>query len=208
MPEVTETPEAPEAGSGLISDGSHLDEQIREDEAAEDQEAALKAEADGTGDALKADTLTADGLFTFDAFKDGLGKGLFISGHMTGLQTLILSPEQASYPGAAAAIYDTLKETPALHFLLKPGGKWMQRTFAIGAFVVPVGMGCIAEVRARKAEPEKVERPPDDDEGYLRGHGYSDEEIAAMGVEVAQEVPPVGAQDQQPETVNESMVAA
>jgi len=186
---ITEDKPAENSGSSeIISDGSHLAALIAEDKEAEDQAAVDQAETDGTGPALKVESLNANGLFTFEAFKAGFSSCLYMSGHMTGLETLVISPDAKTFPKAAAAIYDTLLDTPSLHFLLRPGGKWIMRLTAIGMFIVPVGAGCLAEIKARRFEVAEPE-PADNQEP-----------------EQAQDLPTTAPAAMQPESVNEAMV--
>jgi hypothetical protein len=140
---------------------------------------------------VPAEAVGPDGLFTFEAFKKGLATGLGGAGHLTGLQTLLVSPEAPTFPAAAKALYETIHETPALHFFIKPGGKWFMRATAIGAFAVPVALGCSAELKARRqaAEADQAKGAADrqadqaaQDEAYLKTHaeaGQVNGDIAA-----------------------------
>jgi hypothetical protein len=72
------------------------------------------------------------------------------------LQSLSIDDsEQAQARGASDALYDICLETPAMHFLIQPGGVWFQRVAAISAFALPKAMGAAAEIRARRAKPVK-----------------------------------------------------
>lgn len=78
---------------------------------------------------------------------------VFKFGHgMSGLQSLHIPPERA---GAAeectSALYESIIDIPALHFMLKPGNKWWGRALAIGTFTIPMAIGVSAELRARVA---------------------------------------------------------
>src|SRR5260370_40417564 len=50
-----------------------------------------------------------------------------IAGHAISSAVLAGVPQRMGGLEAAGAIYDTCAETPALHFLVHPGGKWFQR---------------------------------------------------------------------------------
>lgn len=99
----------------------------------------------------------ADGLLSVEAFTTGLRHALTLGGHVTGLQTLLRSPDEATFPDGATAMYESIRAVPALHFLIRPGGLWLQRAAAIAVWAVPVAAGCRAELRdrARQAVPAR-----------------------------------------------------
>ncbi len=81
----------------------------------------------------------------------------FMMGHSgTGFKSLDISGSTSARP-ASDALYDICEETPSLHFLIKPGGKWMERAIAIGMFAVPIAKGVRDEVQERRklAAPKK-----------------------------------------------------
>lgn len=81
----------------------------------------------------------------------------FMMGHSgTGFKSLDISGSTSARP-ASDALYDICEETPSLHFLIKPGGKWMERAIAIGMFAVPIAKGVRDEVAERRklAAPQK-----------------------------------------------------
>src|SRR5260370_15189662 len=82
-----------------------------------------------------------------------------IAGHAMGSRVLAGVPERAGGTEAAGAIYDTCAETPYLHFLLHPGGKWFQRAMMVGYFYAPI-VGALRAERARRQAP-RVPRPRD-----------------------------------------------
>lgn len=110
-------------------------------------------EAEAAPPAAEGLPIGADGLLSAEAFAAGLRHALTLGGHLTGLQALLASPEAPTFPDAARGIYETLRELPALHFLIRPGGLWIQRAAAILVWAVPVGAACRAELRARQAVP-------------------------------------------------------
>jgi hypothetical protein len=100
--------------------------------------------------------LGADGLLSVEAFTAGLRQALTLGGHLTGLQALLVSPSAPTYPDAAAAIYESIRAVPALHFLIRPGGLWLQRAAAIMIWAVPVGAGVRAELAERRRPAGRV----------------------------------------------------
>jgi len=95
----------------------------------------------------------------YDTFHSGFVKAFQLAGHTTQLQTLIAVGDNPTSPPATRAIYDIILETPFLHFIISPKSIWLQRTVAIGAFFIPLGFSCAAElkmkVEAAKAEQEQ-----------------------------------------------------
>lgn len=88
---------------------------------------------------------------------------LFIGGfkfcHMlTGLKSLDV-PDDGRAQAASAALYETIVDIPALHFMLNPGGKWGQRAIAIGAFTIPIAISLNAEMKGPKLPPPKSPAP-------------------------------------------------
>lgn len=118
---------------------------------ADEISAAASGAVDMAGEGTAPALLTPEGFITYDAFHDGFCKAFELGGHIGQLQTLLNAPKQPSCPDATRAVYDIAIETPALHFLIKPGSIWVQRAFAIGSFAVPVTLGCVAEIRAKAA---------------------------------------------------------
>ena len=109
-----------------------------------------------------------------------------------------------SLPPAAAAVYDTIREMPSLHFLLRPGGKWMQRAFALGAFGVPVAIGCKIEAQAkRQARAQQKASETSADTPEQGGNGFpSDQDMADDAYRDTHNGMGAGAA---PETVNATM---
>lgn len=140
MPVMTETKSL---GSSSSPDTSHIDAIIA------DLRANEPAAPIGTGGASPIG-INADGFIGKDEFF-GMFQFVFMAGHgATELQSLNIEGNEKARP-ACDALYDICEETPSLHFFIKPGGKWMQRTAAISMFAVPVAMGCKAELAERRA---------------------------------------------------------
>ncbi|MGD1880017.1 MAG: hypothetical protein ACFB13_21245 [Kiloniellaceae bacterium] len=85
----------------------------------------------------------------YDGFRVAFNVGANVPPYLGSLA--IGKGEEDAARQAAGVLYDICLETPALHFLVKPGGVWFQRVAAIGAFAVPKGMAVAAELGARKA---------------------------------------------------------
>lgn len=133
---------------------------------------ALEGEAgDGEGADLPPGLAAVDpndGFLTQDAFFVGFctafNMGACVPPFLKSLA--IQHQEEQTARGASDALYDICMETPALHFLIKPGNVWFQRVAAIGAFAVPKAMGAVAEMKARqapkaKAKPANQNKKPD-----------------------------------------------
>jgi len=122
-----------------------------------------------------------DGLITADVFAEGFKIAFSVAGDLTGLETLKRAPEQATADPAAAALYETCREVPWLHWLLRPEGKWLQRVIVLGAFAVPVYAGCRAELAARGAAKAPDNDNPDPGAGgsHQAGEARDGDVIAA-----------------------------
>lgn len=116
------------------------------DEAASIEGLAFEGEVDSAVNSGAAGA----GVLTREQFAAGLRAAFALSGGLVGLNTLRQAPEQPSFPPACDALYDTASEVPWLRFLISPDSIWLQRAIAIGAFAVPLGAGCAAELRARR----------------------------------------------------------
>lgn len=90
-----------------------------------------------------------------DEFHTVFCGGFNFSHHITGLQSLKVDKNDEAARGASQALYDTILDVPMLHFMLKPGGKWMERGFAILAFAGPMAQSLNAELAEKKGKPKK-----------------------------------------------------
>ena len=133
-----------DSDSGSRPETDHLD-----DIEVAQLEQAAGGEAPPAPDGLP---IGADGLLSVEAFAGGRKHALTLAGHLTALQTLLASPEAPTYPDAATAIYESIRAVPALHFLIRPGGLWLQRAAAIAVWAVPVGAGVRAELAERRRQ--------------------------------------------------------
>lgn len=82
-----------------------------------------------------------------------------IGGHAIGSKVLAGTSRRAGGMDAAGAIYDTCADTPALHWVIAPGGKWFQRIAVAGAFYAPL-VGELRDERRRQAAPPRAPAPP------------------------------------------------
>ncbi|WP_417842181.1 hypothetical protein [Terasakiella sp.] len=102
--------------------------------------------ADESGEFISQDAF-------FAAFCTAFNIGACLPPYFTSLKIDDSEMDQAR--GASDALYDICLETPAMQFLIKPGGVWFQRVAAISAFALPKAMGVVSEVRAKRAKPVK-----------------------------------------------------
>lgn len=103
--------------------------------------------------------------------------GFKFAHHLSGFKSLDV-PDDGAARGASQAIYETILDVPALHFMLSPGGKWWGRAAAIGIFTLPIAMGVKTEILQRKTPRSQSPGParpapqptepgePDDDARY------------------------------------------
>jgi len=107
--------------------------------------------ADAEPEHAGAIPIDAAGYIQRDAFPFVLGGFFHLGSAVSGLQTLKIEMADPAFEQAAYAVWDTCRETPYMDFVIRPGGKWMQRGGAILAFVLPIYFGCKTEIAARRA---------------------------------------------------------
>ncbi|MEO0961108.1 MAG: hypothetical protein AAFY01_01670 [Pseudomonadota bacterium] len=78
------------------------------------------------------------------------------------LKSLEVDPADPAARSASDALYETIEDVPALHFLLRPESQWMQRVVVIGAFTVPRVMGARTEYVARQIQKQQQQQPAAD----------------------------------------------
>lgn len=145
----SESPSPSNQSFGSNSDG--------DDDTAHLDALAAELRGDAPGDAAPEPDVPsgagvgADGLLTRETFAQLVGIAFSFGGDAAKLDTLKTAPGRDTFAPAVAALYDTIRDVPALHFLLKPSNVWMQRAFVVAAFAVPVASGCRAELSARRA---------------------------------------------------------
>lgn len=112
--------------------------------------------ADAAGDdaeTLEIDPadLGPDGLFNYPAFHRAWCTLHELPGEATGLRTLMEAPDSDPGKRASRAIYNTIRETPSLRWMLKPGGKWVYRIFVVGSYGWALKTACAVEIAARRS---------------------------------------------------------
>ncbi|HEV7368952.1 hypothetical protein [Arenibaculum sp.] len=162
-----EIPNEPGSSPGSISDGP-LARGVR----AFEPEAVLDA---GSAEpeappAVPVPELTAEGLLPFDMWSPMFKTAHQLPGLFLGLQSLQSAPDRPEAEPAARAIYEIIAETPSLHFLARPGGKWAERAAAIALYALPVTAAVRGEIATkrkavaaakatRKPAPETIAEP-------------------------------------------------
>lgn len=96
----------------------------------------------------------------FDQWLVAFKSGHHIAGHMIGSKTLIEAPNAPQIDASARAIYDTCIEVEYFRWLIRPGGKWMQRASAVAAFAVPTAIGVMGDLR-QKADAQRARKARD-----------------------------------------------
>lgn len=79
----------------------------------------------------------------------------FTAGHnVTKLNSLIVKESDGGALNCSNALYETIDEIPALHFILNPSGKWGARIISIVLFALPMAQNVRAEIAARQKQPD------------------------------------------------------
>ncbi|WP_428481902.1 hypothetical protein [Pyruvatibacter mobilis] len=78
------------------------------------------------------------------------------------LRSLDVDASDPAARAASDALYDTIQDTPALHWLLRPESEWLQRVVVIGAFAGPRVIGARNEWTARQAAKARAAQPKRD----------------------------------------------
>lgn len=114
-----------------------------------DEQAGLAAsEAPPIGEAPAAPAPVQ--LLDFDAWFSLMHGAFGVASAFTKLQSLAWPKEHPGARPAFKALYDTCSEIPALNFLLRPAGKWMERALTVGMFFGPMLAAARAELTARR----------------------------------------------------------
>lgn len=108
-------------------------------------------EAPLAGEAIAAAPAPIDNL-PFDIWYKSAHAVFMVASAVSRLQSLKFDAGDETARGAFLALYETCEEVPALHFLLRPQGKWMARAGAIAAFAVPMAQGVRVEIAARRGK--------------------------------------------------------
>lgn len=109
------------------------------------------AEAEASAEAVAADPMLAPGgILAREPWCVMVARGLSAGSAITGIKSLATDLGEPVHREALEALYDSFADVPALHFMLKPGGKWMGRAVAVGMWAVPMAVGVREELRARR----------------------------------------------------------
>lgn len=87
-----------------------------------------------------------------EAFHALFCTGFCTASYITGLKSLEVDKSDGAARACTQALYDTIIDTPALHFLLMPQNKWLERAIAIGMFTIPMAGAVSKEMKAKKAQ--------------------------------------------------------
>ena len=160
-PETSEAPSTSGAPDDVELDAVELELEPGEAEAsAEPSPEETAASAAGLVDSGRTGD---DGrkiyLVSREVFYVGFCKAQKMAGLGLEIKTLVLAPELDEGREASDAIYDTAAETPALHWMLNPSGKWIPRLAAIGMYSMVLKAGLVQEAKARKAAKAAAEEP-------------------------------------------------
>lgn len=98
--------------------------------------------------------LDAEGYFNYPAFHRAWITMHHMPGEAVGLHTLMEAPDSAPGKRASRAIYNTMRESPTLRVMLRPGGKWIYRIFVVGSYGWALNTALRVEIGARKAAAE------------------------------------------------------
>ena len=131
------------------SDGSHIDELIGRAETDEQSEAHQRT--------------SSSHMISADDFYKMFGGGFTFFGHMTKVEPFKMVENMPSSRPASDALYETILDIPALHFLLNPmrHSKWIGRAFVIGVFGNDLKKA-VFEFKRAEYESQGVETPPSD----------------------------------------------
>lgn len=77
--------------------------------------------------------------------------GFTAASHMTKLQSMAVDASDGGAIACTEALYDTILDIPALHFLLNPYNKWFERAIVIGSFTIPMAGAVGKEMKEKKA---------------------------------------------------------
>lgn len=147
--EQGETPQnpgdSPSSTTEDASSGAHIEGIALEGETFGPEEPDPQADA-------WAGQVDPQGFLKRDAWVDLFCKAHALPGHALQLQTLILAPDQPTTREAGGAFYDICRDTPALHWMIRPGSAWFQRIGAIGIWGISLYVGCSMELAERKRQ--------------------------------------------------------
>ncbi len=108
--------------------------------------------------------------------------GFKISHNVTGLKSLDLPEEDKGAKDCSDALYDCVVDIPALHFILMPGNKWLERSIAIGAFSIPMVISVKGELQARRQPKPKTQQQTTQSHKREKGDPTPDQIATLVGV--------------------------
>ncbi len=104
-----------------------------------------------------------------DAFHQVFCTGFTTASYLTGLKSLAVDKNSGEAKACTQALYDTIRDIPALHFLLMPQSVWLERAIAIGSLTVPMAIGVSNEIKAKKGAG-KTTKEPQQPENVMTGN--------------------------------------
>lgn len=103
--------------------------------------------------------LDAEGYFNYDAFHRAWITMHHMPGEATGLHSLMEAPDSDPGKRASRAIYNTMRESPTLRVMLRPGGKWVYRAFVVGSYGWALNTALRVEIAAKRAAAAPADAP-------------------------------------------------
>lgn len=174
----------PVAGSdgGTDSSAAHIDDLIGAEQEAQD--AGERAEHVDMGGGVVVD---GAGLLSRDAWCKGVATALATASAITSLSSLHTTMDNPVHAEALGAMYDSFRDVPALHFALRPQGKWAGRAIVISAWALPMVKGLQGELRERRAAKRAAKAAANDNPDQGGGEPAAPrEDLATMaGFEAA-----------------------
>ena len=101
----------------------------------------------------------SDVILTKDDFHSLFCGGFEAASLISGLQSLHVEENDGKARAASAALYDTIADIPALQWMLKPGGKVMQRALVMAVFFGGMARNVSAELQARSVKAPDDQGP-------------------------------------------------
>lgn len=125
--------------------------------------AAASFEAGAHIDALIGDTpepvaAPPAGALDQEQFHAVFCAGFSAASLITGIKSLHVDEADGKARAATGALYETIQDIPALHFLLEPQGKWLGRAVAIGTFAIPMARGVAVELQERRTGAKQYQK--------------------------------------------------
>lgn len=97
-----------------------------------------------------------------DQWAGMVGGIIGMTGQVAGLETLATSPARPTFHPAMAELHAICCANPQLHWLVAPDNPTLKAVVVVGAWAVPVAVGCGQEIRAKRAKVvEPVEPEPE-----------------------------------------------